>query len=735
MEEQKLKQLFDSLSLKEKVGQLFQVAGAMMADDTAMMGPLQDMGIAKEDIDLAGTVLGSMGAEKIKEIQDAYMKKHPHHIPLVFMLDIINGFKTIYPIPLAQGASFRPELAKECASMAAKEGAAAGLHVTFSPMVDLVRDPRWGRVMESTGEDVYLNGRMAEAMVKGYQGDDLKAEDTLSACVKHFAGYGGAEAGRDYNTVEVSERTFRDFYLPAYQKAIDAGSALVMTSFNTVNGIPATVNKWLMRTVLREEMKFDGVLISDFGAVGETINHGVSEDRADAARRGVEAGCDIDMMSGTYPENLEQLIADGRLDEKLVDECAWRILKLKNNLGLFENPYKGADEVKEKELCLCDENRELAKRMAEESFVLLKNDEQTLPIKKEIKTAFIGPYVDRKFMLGGWSFTGDAADAVTVMEVAKKLSGYDISFSQGCPVLSGDVKLEGFGANVQEEVTEQELEEQKKEAVAAAKEAEQVVLFLGEHFLQSGEATSHGVLEIPRTQQELFDAVYEVNENIAVVLFNGRPLDIRILKDRAKAILEVWMPGTMGGPAIIDALTGKKNPSGKLPMSFPYCVGQIPVHYDELPTGRPHRPGKDKDRFVSKYLDIPNKPLYSFGYGLSYTRFEVSQISLSSDVMQERDTLTAQVSVKNIGECAGTETVQLYIHDVSASVSRPVKQLKGFQKVILEAQEEKTVSFEITEPMLEFLREDGIVGSEPGKFEVYIGSDSDTNNKAVFELQ
>lgn len=736
MEEQKLKQLFESMSLKEKVGQLFQVAGAMMAaDDTAMMGPLQDMGIAKEDINLAGTVLGSMGAENIKQIQDAYMKKHPHHIPLVFMLDIINGYKTIYPIPLAQGASFSPEQVKECAAMAAKEGTASGLHVTFSPMVDLVRDPRWGRVMESTGEDVYLNGCMAEAMVKGYQGDDLKATHTLGACAKHFAGYGGAEAGRDYNTVEVSERTFRDFYLPAYQKAIEAGSALVMTSFNTVNGIPATVNKWLMRAVLRDEMKFDGVLISDFGAVGETINHGVSENRADAARRGIEAGCDIDMMSGTYPENIEDLIASHRLDEKLVDECAWRILQLKNKLGLFENPYKGADVEKEKNICLCEENKELAKRMAEESFVLLKNEDQMLPIKQGVKTAFIGPYVNCKNMLGGWSFTGDAAASITVMEAAGSLEEYDISFHPGCTVLSGDVKLEGFGANVQEVMTEQELETSKKEAVAAAKKAEQVVLFLGEHFLQSGEATSHGLLEIPCIQKELFEAVYEVNTNITVVLFNGRPLDLREITEKSKAILEVWMPGTMGGPAIIAALTGKKNPSGKLPMSFPYCVGQIPVHYDELPTGRPHKPGKDKDRFVSKYLDIPNKPLFQFGFGLSYTQFEMTPVELSAEVMKKEDILTAKVSVKNIGGCAGTETVQLYIHDISASVSRPVKQLKGFRKVTLDPQEERVVSFDITESMLEFLREDGIVGSEPGRFEVYIGSDSETNNYAVFELK
>ncbi|MDD3277682.1 MAG: beta-glucosidase BglX [Lachnospiraceae bacterium] len=734
MKEQELQQLFDSMSLKEKAGQLFQLAGGMLADDTAMMGPMQDMGIEKEDIQLAGTVLGSMGAEKIREIQDAYMENHPHHIPLIFMLDIINGYKTIYPIPLAQGAAFSPKLTEACAAMAAREGAAAGLHVTFSPMVDLVRDPRWGRVMESTGEDVYLNGCMAEAMVKGYQGADLKGAETLAACVKHFAGYGGAEAGRDYNTVEVSERSFRDFYLPAYQKAIDAGSALVMTSFNTINGIPATVNRWLMRSVLREEMKFDGVLISDFGAIGETVCHGVAENRSDAARKGIEAGCDIDMMSGTYPENLEQLIEDGRLDIKLVEESAWRVLQLKNRLGLFENPYKGADQGKEREVCLCREHQELARKMAQESFVLLKNEEELLPLKKERKTAFIGPYVENKYMLGGWSFTGDPQDARTIREACGELKGYDITFHKGCPVLSSDVKLEGFGNYTQETVPAKQQEEMLSQAIEAAKAADEVVLFLGEHFLQSGEATSHGEIMIPRVQQELLDRIYEVNPEIAVVLFNGRPLDLRLVQKKAKAILEVWMPGTMGGAAIVDTLTGKAVPGGKVPMSFPYSVGQIPVHYDELPTGRTHLPGKDKDRFVSKYLDIPNKPSYPFGYGLSYTRFEISPVQLSGKTLHAGEHIEAEVVVKNIGDRAGTETVQLYLHDVSASVSRPVKQLKGFQKIVLEPQQETVVRFSITESMLTFLREDDTVGSEPGSFEVYIGSDSETKNKAVFEL-
>lgn len=735
MERERLKELFESMSMDEKIGQLFQVAGAFFSSDTAAMGPMQDMGVSDEDIKLAGSVLGSMGAGNIREIQKTYMEQHPHHIPLIFMLDIINGYKTVYPIPLAQGASFAPELAGKCAAMAAEEGAASGLHVTFSPMADLVRDARWGRVMESTGEDVYLNSLFAEAMVKGYQGENPADGDKLGACVKHFAGYGAAEAGRDYNTAEVSERAFRDFYLPAYEAAVKAGSLLAMTSFNTVDGIPATVNKWLMRDVLRKEMGFDGVLISDFGAIGETIHHGVSKDRADAAKKALEAGCDIDMMSGTYPENIRAMLEDGRLLPEYVEECAWRVLELKNRLGLFENPFKGADEEKEKQVVLSEAHKALAREAAQASFVLLKNEEKIFPLEPGKKAALIGPYADSKYMLGGWSFTGDAKDAVTIKEAAKRqMKGWDVTFCQGCPVLSNDIKLEGFGDYENVITSQEELERMEKEAILAASQADVVVMTLGEHFLQTGEATSRGDINLPQIQQNLFEKIYEVNSNIAVLLFGGRPLDLRFMADKAKAILEVWMPGTMGGPAILDVLTGEKAPSGKLPISFPYCTGQIPVHYDQLPTGRPHSPGKDKDRFVSKYLDIPNKPLYCFGHGLSYTEFDISEIRMDRRDMTEDSVIKASVTVKNTGDREGTETVQFYIHDVTASVSRPVKQLKGFEKVTLKPGQEKKVTFTVKEEMLRFVREDRTFGSEPGIFELYAGNSSETENKTTFEL-
>lgn len=736
MENSKLQELFDDMSIEEKIGQLFQVTGAVFEEDAIISGPVKELGIEEKDICLAGSVLGTMGAKKIKQIQKQYMEKHPHHIPLLFMLDIINGYKTIYQIPLGQGAAFDPELAKKCASMAAKEAAADGLHVTFSPMADLVRDARWGRVMESTGEDVYLNATYAKAMVEGYQGEDLKKRDTLAACVKHFAGYGAAEAGRDYNTVELSERTLKDFYLPAYESGIRAGAELVMTSFNTIDGIPATINKKLMREILRKKMGFEGVLISDFGAIGETVYHGVSEDKADAARRALEAGVDIDMMSGAYPQTLYQLLEEKKIELEWIEECAWRILKLKNKLGLFENPYKGADEYLVEEEMLCDEHKELAETMATKSFVLLENKNNILPLKRGGKVLFAGPYIERKEMLGAWSFTGDINEVITIRQAAEKnMRDYEVAFCQGCPILPKETKLEGFLNYKEKEFREEEIEEMLTEAERKAKQADVVVLALGEHFLQSGEATSKAVIEIPENQMKLLERIEKINSNIIVVLFNGRPLDIRRIKQKAKAILEVWMPGTMGGNAIVNMLMGNTAPSGKLSMSFPYCVGQVPIHYDELNTGRGHVPGQDKDRYVSKYLDVPNKPLYSFGYGLTYTEFSISEPVLNKNTMQKGEEIIASVKVKNCGERQGVETIQLYIQDVAASVARPKKQLKGFQKIELQPQEEQEVSFAISEEMLRFTREDGEFASEDGEFVIYIGNESEVERKINFVLK
>ena len=736
MTEQKLIELLRDMSLEEKVNQMSQVTGGFFNGEIVVTGPMEDKGFTEDNVNLAGSVIGSMGAETLKSIQKNYMEKHPHHIPLLFMLDVINGYKTVFPIPLAQGASFEPELSEQCASVAAKEASVSGLHVTFAPMTDLVRDARWGRVMESTGEDPYLNSLFCAAMVRGFQGNSLKDNYAIAACVKHFAGYGAPTAGRDYNTVELSEHTFREFYLPSYQAGIDAGAALVMTSFNTVNGIPATGNKKLMRDILREQMKFDGVLISDWAAIEETIYHGYCADREEAAVRAVEAGVDIDMMTGIYSENLCQMVRDGKIREELIDEACLRILRLKNNLGLFENPYKDADQKKEQEYILCEEHRKLAREAAKKSFVLLKNEEHILPLEQQKKIAFIGPYVDNRNLLGAWSFIADAKDVMTLHEaVQEQYVSENSTFCQGSPMLGADVCLEGFGEQQQQSYTKEQEEHMLQEAVQAAEEADIVVLAIGEDRLQSGEATSNANIRIPEVQEALLDRIAEVNQNIVVVLFSGRPLDIREINKKAKSILQVWLPGTEGARAIVDTLFGKYNPSGKLPMSFPYCVGQVPVHYNEYSTGRPHIEGKDKDRFRSKYLDIPNEPLYPFGYGLSYTTFEVSDIHLDRTWMDTSGQIESEVTVKTTGNCTGTETLQLYIHDIAASVVRPVKELKDFKKVTLLPGEEKKVVFTITEQELRFLTEDGIYASEAGEFEIFIGKDSLTGNKASFVLK
>lgn len=739
MKHEDLKALLADMSLQEKIDQMLQIMGGFYLEDAnaVLTGPKAQLGITDEDISMAGSILGTYGAKQLMDIQKKYMEKQPHHIPLLFMLDVIHGMKTVFPMPLALGATFDPELSGACASVAAKEAAVSGLHVTFSPMVDLVRDARWGRVMESTGEDTYLNGLFAAEQVKGFQGNDMSLPGKVCACIKHFAAYGGAQAGRDYHTVQLTEHTLREYYLPAYEAGIKAGVGMVMTSFNTVNDIPASGNKWLMRDVLRKEMGFDGVLISDFSAIRETIDHGYAADEADAAAKSLEAGVDIDMMTGCYAVNLKHLVEEGKIDESLIDESVLRILELKNKLGLFENPYKDADPQAEKEVILCDEHRALARKAANESFVLLKN-ENLLPLDLSKKIAFIGPYTNNNEIISSWSIAGNTNDCVTIEEAAKEV--FDLSkttFCQGCTILPSDYKLVGFGGMYEKEAPTEEktdLEKLLTEAISAAKEADIVVMPLGEHYLQSGEATSRAMIEIPEIQMHLLREIAKVNKNIVVVLFNGRPLDLREVSGLAKSILEVWIPGTEGGHAIIDTLIGKNNPSGKLPMTFPYCVGQIPVHYNQFSTGRPNLPGM-QERFRSKYIDIPNEPLYPFGYGQSYTSFEISPVTLSSTELTAGETITAKIILKNTGNTSGTEVVQLYLQDVTASVVRPVRELKGIKRITLEPEQELEVSFSIDEPMLRFLKENGRVESEAGLFRIWIGNNSQTENMAEFILK
>ena len=729
MTKEELLHLLHQMTTQEKCRELMQLPMEAFTDTDISTGPCEDLELTDEKMAQVGSILSLTGAEWTRKVQEEHLKNNRLNIPLLFMADIINGYKTIFPIPLAQGCTFDPDLVRQLAEAAAREGAAAGVHVTFSPMADLVRDPRWGRVMESTGEDPYLNGIMAEQMVKGYQGDDLKEEGRLAACVKHFAGYGAPLGGREYNQVELSERTLLEDYLPAYEKAVRAGARLVMSSFNTLERVPSTGNRKLMREILRGKMGFQGVLISDYAAVKELIAHGLAENEAEAARLALEAGVDIDMMSRCYSDFLCGQIERGEVAQELLDEAVLRVLELKNDLGLFENPFKDGSPEREKELLLCEKHRSLAQRAAEESFVLLKNEENMLPLSKEETTAFIGPFGEEKGLLGAWALFADREDTVTVKEGVERLCPGQI-WAKGCEILEpGQKWLRGYIPITEEtwKQTAETAEEKIKEAVEAAGRADRVVLLLGEQELESGESGSCGHIGLPPSQMKLLKAVAQVNSNLILVVFSGRPLILTEACAYAKAVLFAWMPGTQGGPAVANVLYGCSNPSGKLTETFPYHMGQIPVYYSDFATGRPQMPG---------YIDIPKEPLYPFGYGLSYTEYAYSPVKLDQKVLDSQtDVIHASVRVKNTGSMEGREAVQLYIQDVKGSVSRPVRQLKGFQKISLAPGEEKEVRFEIREEMLRFWTIDMEYRSEPGQFRVWIGTDSRTENGEEFYLR
>ena len=733
MTQEQLMELLNDMSLDEKINQLFQGNGSFFTEKGIATGPAADQGFSELSVSLCGSILGADGAEKLHGIQERYMENHPHHIPLLFMADVINGFKTIFPIPLAQGAAFDESVAYEGAVIAAKEASAAGLHVTFAPMVDLCRDARWGRVMEGIGEDPYLSSVYAEAMVEGFQGDDPKAPGKLGACVKHFAAYSAPIAGRDYNNVELSERTLRDDYMPAYEAAVKAGALLVMTSFNTLNRIPSSANKWLMRDVLRGEWGFDGVVISDWAAVEEVVFQDLAVDKKEAAKLCMEAGTDIDMMTTCYCDCLKELIESGELPVALLDEAVLRVLELKNKLGLFENPFKDGNPEDEKKYILCEEHRAAARKAAASTFVLLENDGM-LPLDKSEKVLFAGPYADEHGIFGSWSFLNDWTSTVTIKQ-GVEAKGANASFTKGCELLRKGQRILGMDQKYMGTVGKKKVQEEMEAAVEAAKTADKVVLCLGEHRAETGEASSKGDITISKDQIKLLQAVAEVNENVAVVLFCGRPLDLRKVKKYAKAILVVWMPGTEGGNAIADVLYGDAEPTGRLPMSFPYSVGQVPVFYGEFKTGRHFTPEQTENRFQSKYMDIPNAPLYPFGYGKGYTSFDYSEVTIEGDMATpDKVDLQVSVTVTNTGDRAGSEVVQMYIRDDKGSVVRPMRMLKGFMKIYLEPGESTTVLFPITEDALKFhdINMDYVV--EPGTFTVYVGGDSTTENSAVFEV-
>ena len=716
-----MKELVAQMTLEEKLRQLTQLNGLFFdeSDETAATGPKAEVKIQKEDIPGIGSALNFLGTDQVRTIQKNHMKADRNKIPMLFMMDVVHGCVTQYPIPLAMGATFSPELLKECAAMAAREAKTMGIDVTFAPMVDIVRDARWGRVMESTGEDPYLNAQMAAAQVEGFQSEGI------AACVKHFAAYGAPEAGRDYNTVDMSERTLREFYLPAYKAAADAGVKMLMTSFNSLNGVPAAANKKLVKGILRDEWKYNGVVISDYNSFRELMRHGVAEDEKECAYKAISATNDIEMMSATYLHCMKELIEEGRVSESQIDEAVTRVLNLKKDLGLFDDPFIRCGKTQEeaeknfKTEVLSAENRKTAKKAAEKAAVLLKND-RLLPFTgKEKKIAVIGPFGDTGKINGAWSCYASEKDAVKISDGVRAL------------LKNADVKCAtGVDGALNAEANEEEIQK----AADLAARADVVILTLGEPEGDSGEGNSKQNLELPEAQYALLNAVLRANQNTAVLLFSGRPLAISRLAEKARAILLMWQPGTEGGNAAAELLFGKATPEGKLPMSFPYATGQCPIYYNHCNTGRPRVNDAVRTGYCSSYIDGPNAPLYPFGYGLSYTAFSYSSPAVSSAVMRRGEKVTVSVTVQNVGARAGTETVQLYLRDKAASVTRPIKELKGFKKVFLQAGEAQTVQFTITEDMLKFYNAESEYIAEAGEFEAYAGGDSDCAESVSFRL-
>ena len=697
-------ELLHSMTMDEKIGQLIQLLPLFYDSSKKgnITGPLNALNMDETVIWKSGSVIGVTNAEDMIEIQKKYLEKSDKKIPLLFMLDLNHGFRTIFPIPLGIASSWNVECMEQAAQITAREASLSGVHVNFSPMADLVRDPRWGRVMEATGEDSYLNGLFAGAAVKGYQGN-LDEPHQIIACVKHFAGYGAVEGGREYNTVDMSDHTLREYYLPSYKAALEAGCEMVMTSFNPVHGIPSSANRYLLRDILRREWGFEGIIISDWASIEELKTHGVATDGKEAAQLAMEAGVDIEMMSSNYVNYLKQLIDEGAFSVDLLEEAVLRVLRLKEKFGLFENPYKAADAKKAEEAYVCEEFRNKAREIASKSMVLLKN-EGILPFRKDQKIAVLGPHANSGKILGSWRALGKEEETISIYSgICNKIGKQMVATEKGCEILGEDES--GF-----------------EKAIQLAKSADVVLIALGEEQDMSGEASSRAFITLPGIQERLLEKILQLDKPTAVVLLNGRPLEIKTLSEKAPALLEAWFPGTEGGNAIADILYGDVNPSGRLTMSFPYTVGQIPVYYNSFNTGRPAQDSNSKD--VSKYIDIPNEPLYPFGYGLSYTDFEYSSLEISKTSMRENETLLASILIKNIGNVKGTETVQLYLRDMVASTVRPLKELKAFRQISLEQGEEKKVEFEITSELLKFHASNGEYKVEQGEFLAMIGGNS-----------
>ncbi|MFE3866701.1 beta-glucosidase BglX [Flavobacterium sp. LS2P90] len=717
--ERKVDSVLNLMTLEEKVGQLNQYNGFW-----EITGPTPKDGQAAKKYDdlkkgFVGSMLNVKGVKDVKALQKIAVEGTRLGIPLLFGFDVIHGYKTISPIPLAESASWDMEAIRKSAAIAAEEAASVGLNWTFAPMVDVARDARWGRVMEGAGEDPYLGSKIAVARVKGFQGDDLSATNTILACAKHFAGYAFAEAGRDYNTVDVSETTLQNTIFPPFKAAVDAGVRTFMNSFNELNGIPATGNPYLQRQILKGEWKFDGFVVSDWGSINEMISHGYAKDSKQAAEIAINAGSDVDMESSAYVEHLVTLVKEGKVKESVIDDATKRILKVKFELGLFDNPYKYCDETRERETVGKPEFQQGVLDMAKKSIVLLKNEKELLPLKKTgQKIALIGALAnDKTSPLGSWRIAADDNSAVSVLEGLQNYKGNQLTYAKGADVAVGRTQF----------IWETKINMTDKsgfaEAIAVAKQSDVVVMVLGEHGLQSGEGRSRSDLGLPGVQQELLEAIFKVNPNIVLVLNNGRPLAIPWADENIPAIVEAWQLGTQSGNAIAQVLYGDYNPSGKLPMTFPRNVGQVPIYYNYKNTGRPSM-NEPESVFWSHYIDEKNTPLYPFGYGLSYSKFEYSDLQLSKSSFSKNGKIEVSIKVKNTGKVAGKEVVQLYIRDLIGSITRPVQELKGFEMIELQPNETKEVTFTIDEKTIEFFTAKLKWEAEPGDFNVFIGGSS-----------
>lgn len=704
--------LLAKMTLEEKLGQLNQPRGRW-----GETGPRVQEG-GEDDIRAGriGSYLGVHGAEYTRRMQQIAVNESRLGVPLLFAHDVIHGFRTIFPVPLGEAASFDPKAVEQAARIAAIEATAAGLHWTYAPMVDIARDPRWGRIVEGSGESSYLGSVLAAARVRGFQGDDLTAPDTMMATAKHFVAYGAAEGGRDYNIADLSERTLHDVYLPPFKAAVDAGAQSVMAAFNEIGGVPMHAHGQLINGVLRGEWGWDGVLVSDYTGVLELIQHGVAANRAEAGALALEAGVDVDMVSNIYLQDLPAVVRKGRLDEATVDKAVRRVLRAKYRLGLFEDPFRYSDAARERERILRPEYRKAARELARKSLVLLRNEGGVLPLSKRPGTiAVIGPLADdKRVMLGGWAAAGRPEDAVTPLE------GIRAAVGAGTKVLHArGVDVEGTNRSL------------FGEAVRIAREADVVLMFLGEHHDMSAEAHNRTTLDLPGVQEELVKAVHATGKPVVVVLFNGRPLSINWLTQNVHSIVVAWFPGIEAGHAIADVLFGDHNPAGRLPVTFPRNVGQVPIYHDHRNTGRPPN---EKEKYTSKYIDVPWTPLYPFGYGLSYTRFSYAQLKVDKPRIGARDSLRVAVTVTNTGKRAGDEVVQLYVRDDVGSVTRPVKELCGFQRIHLRPGEKRQVEFVLGPENLSFHGLDLKPVVEPGTFTVFVGGSSQDLIETRFEV-